>query len=156
MSTYKLAICTIFDSNIYGKDEESSPDIDKHFLVLYTFNAEEFYNDDYKDMIELTNRSYTTVNSTHSIIRNYSEIIKKPHYIKLDIIKCDELVGLEQVGYIKTFWLKIVQRRWKKIYKQRQEIMRGRLSIMALQVRDKTGQWPKHLRTWPKFNLFTT
>jgi len=42
---------------------------------------------------------------------------------------------------IKTFWLKLVQRKWKKIYKLRQQIIRKRSSPSALQYREINGSW---------------
>lgn len=134
-SNFKLAICAPFDPVIYGIDENSSPGILNHYMIVYTIELEEFYDNSYKDLIEFI------TNSTNGI---------EP---RLDIVKCEELSGLEQVGYIKTFWLKIVQRRWKKIYKERQEMLKRRSSIVALRERQQTGQWPKHLQQWPKFRL---
>jgi len=123
---FKLAICKRFNDELYGKDENSSPDIENHYLIIYTIELEEFYNNDYINLLQDG---------------------------KLDIIKCDELSGLEQVGYINTFWLKIVQRRWKKIYKMRQDMIKARSSLQALNERKLTGKWPKHLRVWPLFHL---
>jgi hypothetical protein len=123
---FKLAICKRFNAELYGKDENSSPDIENHYLIIYTIELEEFYNNEYINLLQDG---------------------------KLDIIKCDELSGLEQVGYINTFWLKIVQRRWKKIYKMRQDMIKARSSLQALNERKLTGKWPKHLRVWPLFHL---
>lgn len=157
MSTYKLAICVIFNDKLFGKDENSSPDIDNHHLIMWTFKPTEFYdkhqfqntfNSIKAEILHLYRRS-----NTHPIIRNYAAIIQNENNIKLDIIKCDELSGLEQVGYIKTFWLKIIQRRWKNVYKERQLLLTARSNPRVLQERQKTGQWPKHLRDWPKFTL---
>ena len=69
-------------------------------------------------------------------------------------IQADELTpGQEQVCYLKTFWLRIVQRRWKKVFKLRKEILRKRSSIKALQERQRTGKWPIELRHYPEFKL---
>lgn len=157
MSTYKLAICVIFNPELFGKDENSTPDIEDHLLIMWTFKPDEFYNkNDFKNTFDSIKEEilylYRRSNS-HPTIRNYSTIIQNKKNIKVDIIKCDELTGLEQVGYIKTFWLKIVQRRWKKVYKERQELIKSRSSVIALKERQQTGQWPKHLRHWPKFVL---
>jgi uncharacterized linocin/CFP29 family protein len=154
MSAFKLAICTIFDPVLYGTDEHSSQGIETHYLNIYTIELDEFYNNDYKNIIQLITMSLLSdTEKSHPIIRNYDAIIKTDNYIKLNIIKCDELSGLEQVGYIKTFWLKIIQRRWKNVYKERQHLLTARSNPHVLQERQQTGQWPKHLRNWPKFTL---
>ena len=149
-SNFKLAICMQFDPVIHGMDEASSPDILNHYLVVYTIELDEFYNNDYKDIIEIVKFNYDQQQQQTAYIRQEHQMGRAP---KLDIIQCDELSGLEQVGYIKTFWLKIVQRRWKKVYKERQEMLKQRSSIVALKERQQNGQWPKHLRQWPKFTL---
>ena len=161
-SNFKLAICMLFDPVIHGMDEASSPGILNHYLVVYTIELDEFYNNDYKDIIEIVKFNYDQQQQQTAYIRQeqqtaYIRGSGQEHQMgrapKLDIIQCDELIGLEQVGYIKTFWLKIVQRRWKKVYKERQEMLKQRSSIVALKERQQNGQWPKHLRQWPKFTL---
>ena len=87
------------------------------------------------------------------MIRNYNAVAKK--YIRLEIIQADILLpGQEEVAYLKTFWLRIVQRRWKKIYKARKELLWARGEMMAILERQRTGKWPAHLRQWPLFKLF--
>jgi hypothetical protein len=61
----------------------------------------------------------------------------------LQIVQTNILTGLEEVAYLKTFWLKLVQRRWKKIYKARQELLKQRMTIRALTFRARTGKWPR-------------
>jgi len=146
--TFKLAICTLFDPVLYGRDENSTPGIENHFYVVYTFKPEKFYNNDYISMVNYIRRMVQRRATPTS--SNYNVLLK---HIQLDIIKCDELTGQEQVGYIKTFWLKIVQRRWKNVYKERQHLLRLRSNPLALKERQLTGQWPKHLRSWPQFRL---
>ena len=53
---------------------------------------------------------------------------------------------------IKTFWLRIVQRTWKRIYRERQEIWKKRTNIMALRQREITGKFPAGIRVLPKFS----
>ena len=53
---------------------------------------------------------------------------------------------------IKTFWLRIVQRTWKRIYRERQEIWKKRMNIMAMRQREITGKFPAGLRVLPKFS----
>lgn len=153
---YKLAMCSIFNPKIYGVDENSTPGIETHYIVIYLIDIDEFYNNEYIDILDLINREqmylYRVHNQCpHPIIRNYNAITNNT--IKLDIVKCDELTGQECVGYVKTFWLKIVQRRWKKVFKERNEMLKARSSLAVLKERQQTGQWPKHLRQWPKFTL---
>ena len=153
---YYIAICEIFNPRIHGKDENSSAGIETHFLVSETFTLEEFYDNSYQDTITYLKADYKKVykknkkSLKHPIIRNYNKIIEANNFIKLDIVCIDELTGNETVGYIKTFWIKLIQRRWKKIYKQRQDILKQRMLPKSIREREITGKWPKGLRIWPK------
>ena len=147
---YYISICEIFNPRIHGKDENSSIGIENHFIVKETFELDEFYNNSYQDTINALRNNYNKIaNIDHPTIRNYNKIIKTNNFIKLDIIYIDELSGNESVGYIKTFWIKLIQRRWKKIYKQRQDILKQRMLIKSIREKQLTGNWPKGLRMWP-------
>jgi hypothetical protein len=151
---YSLAICDIFNPIIYGYDDNSTKDIETHYLIHCTIEIEDFYNNEFKEEIDLFKDILNNRDEVdHPIIRNYKTIISNNKYIKIDIIKVDELTGQEQVGYIKTFWIKIIQRRWKHIFKERQKIMKARLLPKSLYHRQLTGKWPKHLNVMPRFTL---
>jgi len=159
---YYIAICELFHPIIHGKDENSSIGIENHFIVTETFELAEFYDNSYQDTITALQADYKKISkknskknsklskNKHPTIRNYNKIIEKNNFIKVDIIQIDELSGNESVGYIKTFWIKIIQRRWKKIYKQRQDILKQRMLPRSIRERQLTGNWPKGLRIWPK------
>lgn len=150
-----LAICEVFHPYLHGQDENSSPSINSHFLVYTQVSLADFYDQSYlaearslKRYINAVQRLYGALD-THPTIRNYTSITNK--YIRLEIIQTDILSGQEEVAYLKTFWLRIVQRRWKKIYKMRKELIAQRSQY--LKERERTGKWPIHLRRWPVFNL---
>ena len=50
---------------------------------------------------------------------------------------------------LKTFWIRIVQRTWKRIYWERKEIWRKRMSLNALRHREIRGTFPDGIRTLP-------
>jgi hypothetical protein len=81
-------------------------------------------------------KSPTFMNSCHSIIRNYHNIIKSFYYIQPHIVECVYLPGGECVAVLKTFWLKIVQRTWKRVYKQRMQLL---CSVPMLRMREIRG-----------------
>jgi hypothetical protein len=126
-SKYNLAYCEIFNSKIHGKDDSSSKNIDSHYLIFMTLHNDVFHND--AEFVEISNyicsmREKTKNRyfnffmyshySNHPVIRNYSEILIKKDYISLEIIECVELEGGEHVAIYKTFWLRIIQRKWKR------------------------------------------
>lgn len=66
--------------------------------------------------------------------------------IKMEIMQVhiDKDTGVYNV-VLKTHWIRIVQRTWKRIYRQRQEMWRKRMTISSLRHREITGKWPIEL-----------
>ena len=50
---------------------------------------------------------------------------------------------------IKTIWLKLIQRAWKKTYKNRINVIQKRCSIHSIRTRVITGNWPENCRYLP-------
>jgi hypothetical protein len=140
---FQLAICERFQINIHGADEQSTSNITEHFLINTTMELSEFYDNSYKEE-ELRIQRYW----------RRSPLLYNQKFIRLEIIQADQLKpGGEYVAYLNTFWLRIVQRCWKKVFKARKELLLKRSSIKALQERQRTGQWPAGLRDYPAFKL---
>ena len=154
-SQYAIAICEIHNKQLHGFDENSSSDIQSHILASYVFDTEEFF-DEITDgsMLNIMRRSYEDRMSTlsHDNIRNYSNIVSNPSYFTFDVVKLYELDGNETVVAKKTHLIKIIQKKWRKIYNERQRIIKGRQSLRALHERQITGQWPKGLRYLPSIH----
>ena len=93
-----------------------------------------FYNEYYND---------SEVES-HNILRNYQNIIARLDYIKPEIAECIELESQYSVAIIKTIWIKLIQRKWKKIYAERKNVIRQRAQFSSLKTRELTGKWPQH------------
>jgi len=92
---------------------------------------------------------------THPTIRNYSNIINDAKYIKLEIIKKEILPTQESVCVIKTFWIKIIQRKWKQIYSKRMLLLIKFKNYRNLLNREINGKYPNglKLRDYPEFKL---
>lgn len=169
MPKYKLAICELHIPHLHGYTNNSTKDIINHYIVTNIVELDDFYNDDYKNDIAIMNECYLMWlysyiddidninydsdneeeiekylvhnNISHPNIRNYNNIIDNGKYIKLDIIEVDELDGEEMVGYIKTFWLRIIQRKWKNIFKKRKEVIQKRKALCCMRKREINGKW---------------
>jgi hypothetical protein len=85
----------------------------------------------------------------HPTIRNYINIINRQNYIKPEIGQCILLPTQEEIAILKTFWLRIIQRKWKKIYKERQQIIIQRTHPNALYFRRVYGKWPSNCNYLP-------
>jgi len=71
-------------------------------------------------------------------------MISKPNYVEVQIAKVIYLSGNECVAIIKTFWLKIIQRTWKKIYKQRRNIIITRKLPNSVLYKQTHNKWPDY------------
>ena len=161
---YQLAICELFNPYFHGFDNHSDPSIKSQFLVFELIDISDFYNNQYKESSEflasiyssmileiLNNHNNNTphqVNITdiadithnlpdrlkHPIVRNYANIIKNKNNFTLEIIEKDTLLGNEMVAYKKTFWLRIFQRKWKKIYYRKLRFYKNPKNLFARQI----------------------
>jgi hypothetical protein len=52
-----------------------------------------------------------------------------PKYPTVDILQLQVLPDDTYLAVVKTFWIKIIQRSWKKIYKQRQQYIYNRMCL---------------------------
>lgn len=148
-----LLIPEIYNKYVHGRTFDSDPNIDGQFLVLQTFyiNSESNMFDFFKYVNNLSNfykkyykKQFCNLALPHTLLRNYNNIIKHPSYLNIQIGQINYLKGSECVCVIKTFWLKIVQRAWKKVYKKRQIIMNRRYRPDSIIYRQFSGKWPQN------------
>lgn len=161
-SRFNLVLCEIFNRNIHGAPSNQIEAIDGHYLLISKFDGvtgmllddvdnneddeedvydyADFYNDEYYNDTEF---------APHVIIRNYQNIVAKPDYIKPEIAECIVLDTDHRVVIIKTIWIRIIQRKWKKIYAERMTIIRRRAQINSLYMREVTGKWPQNCAYLP-------
>jgi hypothetical protein len=85
----------------------------------------------------------------HKLLRNFYNIISQPNYIKPEIGECINLPTGEHIVIIKTMWIKIIQRKWKKVFIARNRIIKCRSCPASLSTRQLTGKWPNHCFTLP-------
>jgi hypothetical protein len=72
----------------------------------------------------------------HPTIRNYHNIIKHPNYIKPEIGQYIILPTQEAIAILKTFWLRIIQKKWKKVFQERKNIIKKRCNLLNLSTRE--------------------
>jgi hypothetical protein len=130
------------DDDGVDDDDENSDCNDYLSVGVYSAlaNAREYYR-----VVVLNDRKY----HSHPFLRNYSTIFRRPNYIQPEIAQCVYLAGCERVAILKTFWLRIVQRAWKRVFKERKEILRKRMCPQNLREREIMGKWPMSCRRYP-------
>jgi hypothetical protein len=169
-SKYNLVLCELHYTPIHGKTATSCPTIESHYILIDCFDpftrlplsyeqegsvsdeesdsetdetiegVQDLYNDEYEAM---------AINIPHKMIRNYTNIVRHENYIQPQIALCIELPTGENVTVIKTIWIKLIQRAWKRVYKNRQFVINGRTRIESLNCRRLTGHWPEMYREMP-------
>jgi hypothetical protein len=92
---------------------------------------------------------YLANNKSYSPIRNFNTIVSRNNYIKPEIAETIVLESGHSICILKTFWLRLIQRTWKRIYKERCRIIKLRCCYASLKEREITGRWPEKCRVYP-------
>ena len=174
-SRFNLVLCEILNTHLHGNDGN----IDGHYLIINKFDAstgsaiysgsedddsESDEDDDdysvYSDDSDSSLSLFTNIHNDyyhqqvpntvkHSTIRNYQNIIARPDYIRPEIAECIVLPSQHTVAIIKTIWIKLIQRKWKKVYAERNKIIKTRMQYSSLKTREITGRWPQSCNYLP-------
>lgn len=154
-----LMLCELHHPAIHGKTETSNNFIYTHYLVYdiftpYTILSHSYGNQNYhySHAVELLTSFYLNHGNkltNHPTIRNYKNIVRQTNYIKLEIGQYILLPTLEAIAILKTFWIRIIQRKWKKIFTERKQVLSNRMKPNALYIRQITGKWPDNCNYLP-------
>ncbi len=164
---FHIVLCEIFHPLIHGTDENSDPTISGQYIVYnkygyippaelidceLTRNSRSNFNKDlfaYRTHIRddiVPNRQF----HQHPNIRNYKNIISKRDYVRPEIAKIEYLEGLECVAILKTHWIRLIQRTWKRVYAARQNCIQMRGRPVTLFTRETNGIWPHDCSSLPE------
>jgi hypothetical protein len=128
-----IVLCELFNPYIHGFTHESDRNILSHYLVIGKYSTI-----DSPGIYEEINNIYENIDRLfindprfcrHPRIRNYKNIASKFDYIKPEIAECIYLSGDECVAVLKTFWLRLVQRAWKRVFQERCRMIETRSNI---------------------------
>jgi hypothetical protein len=141
---YNIILCELYNERIHGN---TNCEVLYHYLVNTRYkHLNLYYLNEHSNEIQ---NEYTYLhNQSHDIYRNYRNIINN-NYIKPQIGECIYLNTGHCVVILKTFWIKIIQRSWKNILKNRQTIIKKRCHPNSLRHREITGKWPNECLNYP-------
>ena len=124
-----------------GDNEEEEEEEEDDFYTIHDDVA--FLRQIYSNPSNYTH----TYNPTpvHPTIRNYVSIVTKPGYIKPEIGQYIILPTQEAVAILKTHWIRLIQRKWKKVFQERKHIMRQLCNQSSLQRREMRKHGPTEL-----------
>jgi hypothetical protein len=144
-SKYNLVLYEPYNSQIYGTSQH--PNHDDKLLTTFRFKYldRDFFKEIKSNTLHMISQSLRN-KIVHPQIRNYKQILQK---IKPEIAECYYSVNGECFCKLKTFWIKIIQRKWKKIMTERKHIFNQRCSVPSLRYRELYGKWPESLLEMP-------
>ena len=140
-----------YDFDEYDLDEYGDLDTDEEYETVFNFPSSYYTNNlsrmnrinDKIDLLKMVYSNLSNFNSTHPTIRNYMNIIRNPNYIKPEIGEYIILPTQEAIAILKTFWLRIIQKKWKKVFQHRKNIIRQRCYLSNLLIKEIRGRWPE-------------
>jgi len=175
---FNLVVCEIFNRNIHGYCGDSDKCVQGHYLCLHVSRNRSIFDDrDYDsddddvslegehlnvdeghicDIVDLQSAYYINytrhITRNHNIIRNYHKIISNTDYIQPHIGEVIYLSSGECVAILKTFWLKLIQRCWRRVYKEKNRVISRWKQIDSLKFREVHGKWPNDCNYLPSIN----
>jgi hypothetical protein len=121
LTKYNIVLCELYNKEYHG---QADGEINNHYLTLVRF----------------TKYDYNYINSF---------IMDNPSRFRLEIAECLYLSSSHCVSILKMHWLKLIQRTWKKIYKDMKLIKLIRSHPNSLKYREIHGNWPNNCSKYP-------
>ena len=142
-----LALCELIHPHIHGTDIDNCG----HYLVTWYIDWKKAYMnhnvifglpDELRTRTPVPRRYIAPASRDilipHPFIRAYWNILKKKGFHTLQIVEGIELDSGEHIAILKTFWLRIFQRKWRNICKDKKI---ARLKSKELYYRSIHGKW---------------
>lgn len=170
---FNLVVCEIFNRYIHGYCEDSDKSVEGHYLCVHVSRNRSIFDDrDYDseddddlfahinadeahicDIVDLHSAYYVSRsqkrNRPHKFIRNYDSITAKSYYIQPHIGQVIYLSSGECVVIVKTVWLRLIQRCWRRVYNEKKRVISRRRQIDSLKFREVHGKWPNDCNYLP-------
>ncbi len=144
MTKYNIVLCELYNDKIHGNTEDKI--LNSSYLVI---NRVKKIDESIFEHAEFLNRIYRRLrDKSHTIFKNYKEIIFN-NYIKPELAECIYLPTGEYIAILKTFWIRLIQRTWKKIFKERKLCLERRLNLTSIKYREFHGKWPDICLRYP-------
>lgn len=142
METFEYNISNIIDDEYYFQDDEKVH-LEYYVGVYHTVNDNEL-------ILGSSISVPSLLNYDMKYILEYMEDGIKPVYI--DIMQLHIAEDFTYNVILKTFWLRIVQRTWRKIFQQRQKIIQIRKSVSSQLYFSINGKYPLSASYLPQYS----
>ena len=135
---FNLVTVCVYNSKVHG-----SPECDGHYLVYSALMQTNYYTRRVLHNIKEMNAFYSNRVRNHRFIRNYKVITNSQYVCSPQIAECIYLPGGEHVAIIKTMYIRIIQRAWKKAYAMRASALMKKFRPTNILHRFAHGTWPE-------------
>ena len=122
-----------FEGEMNDLEDEDDEDDDSNIFLVQDNMRYDYAN------IVMNNPTITN----HPFIRNYRTIVSFEHFIKPEIAECFYLESGEYVAILKTFWIRIFQRKWRTFIREKKRFIRFCSQPWVLFYREINGKWPQ-------------
>ena len=133
---------------IYFHEEDflDSEKEDKHYYIGNSRVSQDKLYILYANAVTPTTFFRFDINHVKSYLHDYSIFVTNSN---IDIMKLFILDDHTYTVVIKTYWLKIIQRHWKKIYSQRKYCISRRRQIKTMMYVERNGMYPYDCHSMP-------
>ena len=125
----KLALTEFNHPLIHGSKSE----LYSHYMYFLKITPYQLYNE-YPQEYTILNRSHTDCPPTHPIIQCYANILHKKGAFHLNIVESQQLPTGELICILKTFWLRIFQRKWRRYFKKKMAFFKNPKSLRRREI----------------------
>lgn len=123
----------------HEQDFLDSEKVNKHYYIGNNKISNDKQYILYANSVTSTTFFRFNINHIQSYLLDYSIFATKPN---IDIMQLFILDDYTYTVVIKTHWLRIIQRHWKKIYSQRKYCINKRKQIRTLMYFERNGRYP--------------
>jgi hypothetical protein len=153
---YTLALTELYIPIKHGVLEKQYHHLYNQYMIIDKVKTKEFYKqyDRVEEDVYILNKLYQAFTQqveaksidtmrVNPYISNIIDILSKPNYVKIELVERVYLETGEAVAIIKTHWIRLIQRRWKKYLRDRNANLR---SISHIRERELRGNVPQYTR----------
>jgi len=143
ITRFNISICELYNRQLHGYANTLRENVLYHYLIYERYKKLNIEYINYT-INHLKNEHNNLNDKNHDIFRNYRQILNNKNYIKPEITECIYLDTGHCVAIIKTLWIKLIQRKWKSIYKERKLCLIHRCNPNSIKYREIYGKWPNN------------
>jgi len=141
MSRYQLSVINKFNENLYGELPNNLKIINNHFINETNVTLNEFINE-IKDIRKYENNIKNGIvekyYTNEDILNSLLNVVNSRYLFGLQIIQHIEINDY-YLAVIKTHWIRLIQKRWKNVFKQRRN---AKKNLFNLRHREIYGKFP--------------